>query len=81
MKNPIIDNRIVNDITFATRLKRFMSDVEANCAMGQEELDYIKNVADELLQYQIDTCPKDSSENIYHLNLKPILDSQKPKKK
>jgi len=66
MDNPIIDNRIVNDRTFARRFKSFVSDIEVNCAMGMEELEYLQMVADKLLQYQIATCPKE--EQSYHLN-------------
>lgn len=66
MENPIKNNRIVNDITFARRFKSFLKDVQPGCAMGEEELEYLQNVADKLLAYQIDTCPE--KEKSYHLN-------------
>ena len=50
--NPIKDNRIVSDRTFAKRLKSHLKDVRAECQMGQEELDYLSGVADRLLEYQ-----------------------------
>jgi hypothetical protein len=52
----IKDNRIVSDRTFATRLVSFLSNIEVNDAMSQEELEYIGRVADELLKNQISTA-------------------------
>lgn len=66
MENPIKDNRIVNDITFARRLKRHLESTTVNCVMGQEELDYLNSVVDKLLKYQLYTCPDD--EMWYHEN-------------
>jgi len=57
--NPIRDNRIVSDRTFAYRLKSHLKDVRAECQMGQEELDYLSGVADRLLEYQKQTMPDD----------------------
>lgn len=51
-ENPIIDNRIVNDHTFALRLKRFISNVEVNDLPGEEEKEYLLYVADKLIRYQ-----------------------------
>lgn len=67
MKNPIKDSRIVSDRTFARRLRSFLKDVEPNCAMGAEELDYLKIIAEELLAYQLHTCPEE--EKPYHENI------------
>ncbi len=33
------------DYTFPTRLLSFVKDIKANCAMGQEEKEYIERVA------------------------------------
>lgn len=52
MKNPIIDNRLVQGITFALRLKAFVSEVQVNDPMSEEEQEYLLNVADRLLRYQ-----------------------------
>lgn len=38
--------------TFASRLKFFVSDVQTNCQMGNEEKEYIQKVANDLLEYQ-----------------------------
>ena len=57
--NPIKDNRIVSDRTFAKRLKSHLKDVRAECQMGQEELEYLTGVADRLLEYQKQTMPDD----------------------
>ena len=51
-ENPIIDNRIVNDYTFALRLKNFISKVEVNDLPSEEEKQYLLYVADKLLRYQ-----------------------------
>ena len=56
MNNPIIDNRIVNDHTFAVRLKSFLEDIQVCDAMSDEELTYLQNVAKKLVEYQIHSC-------------------------
>lgn len=66
MKNPIIDNRIVSDKTFARRLISHLKSTTPHCGMGEEEIEYLKSVADDLLKYQIETCP--DSEKWYHEN-------------
>lgn len=55
MENPIINNRIINDYTFAVRLKRFINNVEVNSAIEYEEKEYLYNIASNLLIYQIDS--------------------------
>ena len=66
MENPIKENRIVNDYTFARRFKSFLSDIQVNDQMGYEEKEYLLYVAEKLLKYQLKTCPV--SEKSYHLN-------------
>lgn len=68
LKNPIKDNRIVSDFTFATRLKDFLKDIEVCDAMESEELEYFKHVADLLLEWQLKTC-SDQFELDYFNNL------------
>lgn len=51
-ENPIIDNRIVNDYTFALRLKNFISKVEVNNLPSEEEKQYLLYVANKLIRYQ-----------------------------
>ena len=51
-ENPIIDNRIVNDYTFALRLKNFISKVEVNDLPSEEEKQYLLYVANKLIRYQ-----------------------------
>lgn len=60
----IIDNRLLSDYTFATRFKSFLKGVTVNCAMAQEELEYMERVAERLLNHQISTA-KDQSEIDY----------------
>lgn len=73
MKNrvtPIITDRIVSDITFATRFRSFLNDIQVNDAMSFEELEYLRNVADELLNYQIATV-SDQQEVQYLIQCHP----------
>lgn len=56
MKNPIIDNRIVNDTTFAIRLKSFIDNVDVCDCMGEEEKEYLQRVAVKLIKYQVETA-------------------------
>ena len=55
MENPIIDNRIVSGVTFATRFLTHIRDCKPQCAMGTEELEYLGRVAKKLQEYQIKT--------------------------
>ena len=50
--SPIIDGRIVNDITFATRLLNFLKGVEVADAASAEERDALLAVAGNLLGWQ-----------------------------
>ncbi len=69
MKNPILNNRIVNDKTFAKRLVGFLSDIQVADAMSYDELEYLKYVARKLLDYQLTTIT-DENEKEYFENLK-----------
>lgn len=53
--NPIKDNRIVSDKTFAVRFRDFMENVETVDIMGEEEKEYLLSVAKRLLKHQIKT--------------------------
>lgn len=70
MENPIKDNRLVNDQTFAIRLKRFIDKVDVCDLPGEEEKEYLLQVADKLINYQCvtvsDECEK---EYLKRLNL------------
>lgn len=54
--NPIVDNRIVNDKTFAIRLLNFIRDVDVNDPASDEEKCYLLDIAQSLLNYQIKTA-------------------------
>ena len=60
MINPIKDNRIVNDKTFAIRLFNFIKDVQVNDAASDDEKCFLLNVAKSLLDYQIKTVTDES---------------------
>lgn len=52
VNNPIIDNRLVNDYTFAIRLKLFLEKVEVNDLPGEEEKEYLLNITNKLIDWQ-----------------------------
>lgn len=56
MENPIKDNRIVNDTTFAIRLKLFIDNVDVCDCASEEEKEYIQQVAVKLIKYQVETA-------------------------
>lgn len=60
MENPIKDNRIVNDITFAVRLCSFIKEVDVNDFMSEEEQEYLLRVAKKLITYQVQTADETS---------------------
>ena len=68
LKNPIIDNRIISDITFATRFSNFLEDIQTTDCAGEEELEYLRSVASKLLVYQMATV-EDKDEKDYFKNL------------
>ena len=55
----IIDNRIVNDTTFALRLFNFLEKIEVYDPMSEEELAYLQRIAKDLLKHQVSTCTDD----------------------
>ena len=72
MINPIKDNRIVSNITFAIRLRDFIKRTDVCDAMSEEEKDYLLRVAQQLLDYQIETAT-DESELRYLDNIKDLI--------
>lgn len=52
MSNPIIDNRIVGDKTFAVRLYNFLNAVQVNDMASEEEKEYLLEVARRLIAHQ-----------------------------
>lgn len=70
MENPIKENRLVNDQTFAIRLKSFIDNVEVCDLPGEEEKEYLLQVADKLINYQCVTVSNDfEKEYLKRLNL------------
>ena len=63
MENPIIDNRIVNDTTFALRFKNFIQNVNVCDQPSEEEKDYLLMVAKRLLKYQTETATDEEEVN------------------
>lgn len=62
-KNPIIDNRIVSSKTFAIRLLDFVKNTNVNDPASAEEKEYLLTVANNLLNYQIQTATKEEEIN------------------
>ena len=56
MTNPIKDNRIVNDMTFAIRLYHFVEQVNVCDMASEEEQEYLMRVAKRLFEYQKQTA-------------------------
>lgn len=70
MENPIKEVRIVNDITFAIRLKMFISKVDVCDLSGEEEKDYLLSVAEKLINWQrLTVMDKSEKEYLKRLNL------------
>ena len=56
MENPIKDNRIVKDKTFALRLLDFALNTNCNDACSEDEKESMVSYSTSLLQYQIETA-------------------------
>ena len=67
MKNPIIDNRIVSDKTFAVRLYKFLDKVQINDMAGDEEKDYLLGVAKRLITHQKATINTASESDYFRM--------------
>lgn len=68
MENPIKENRLVNDQTFAIRLKSFIDNVIVLDLPSEEEKEYLLQVADKLINYQCVTV----SDNVEREYLKRL---------
>ncbi|MGH1338581.1 MAG: hypothetical protein ACRBFS_20875 [Aureispira sp.] len=55
MKNPIKENRIVKDHTFALRLLSFALDSQCGDASSEDEKESMISYSTSLLKYQIET--------------------------
>lgn len=67
MNNPIINNRIVSDKTFAVRLYKFVDSVEVNDMASEEEKEYILGVAKRLIAHQKATITTDTERDYFKL--------------
>lgn len=68
-ENPIRSNRVVSDKTFAVRLRSFVKDIQTCDAAGEEEKEYILKTAERLLEWQVKTVRKDTTEYDYLCSL------------
>lgn len=70
MSNPIKDERIVSDYTFAKRLKMFLEKVEVNDLPCEEEKEHLLHIANELIDWQcLTVMDKSEKEYLKRLNL------------
>ena len=70
MENPIKENRLVNDQTFAIRFKHFIDKVDVCDLPSEEEKEYLLQVADKLINYQCVTVSDEyEKEYLKRLNL------------
>ena len=60
MENPIKDNRIVKDKTFALRLLSFALDTQCGDACSEDEKESMISYSTSLLRYQIETATDQS---------------------
>lgn len=68
--NPIKNNRLVSDKTFAIRLKNFVENVRVNDPCSEDEQKYLLKIANRLLRYQIETVSdKEEINYLERLNL------------
>lgn len=65
LENPIVDNRIVSDVSFAIRFSSFLKGIQVNDPADEEELEYFRMVASKLLTYQMATISTDSEKNYF----------------
>lgn len=82
-QQPILNDRLVSDITFATRLLSFVKDIQVNDPCSADERDYIERVARHLLTHQAETAvDKDELDYLKRIhpegsfNLKAELEEQ-----
>ena len=74
MENPIKDNRIVNDKTFALRFRSFVENTDVNDLMSEEEKEYLLDVAEKLIKYQAETVStKAEADYLTNNNIPHIL--------
>ena len=72
MENPIKENRYINDITFATRLKHFIEHTGKTYGAGDflidEEWEYLLNVANKLVSWQKENVTEEDFNYFKNLN-------------
>ena len=72
MENTIKENRYVNDITFATRLKSFIEHTGKTYGAGDflidEEWEYLLNVANKLVNWQKENVTEEDFNYFKNLN-------------
>ena len=72
MENPIKENRYINDITFATRLKYFIEHTGKTYGAGDflidEEWEYLLSVTNKLVSWQKINVTEEDFEYFKNLN-------------
>lgn len=74
MKNPIVDNRIVDDIRFATRLNDTLHKILNGEVVSRIDVEYLTFVSDDLLAYQRRTCTEQEEKDYFERIGKPLVE-------
>lgn len=74
MKNPIVDNRIVEDIWFATRLNDTLHKILNGEVVSRNDIQYLTFISDDLLAYQRHTCTEQDEKDYFERIGKPLTE-------
>lgn len=74
MKNPIVDNRIVYDIRFATILNDTLHKILNGEAVDRRGIEYLTYISDDLLAYQRHTCTEQAEKDYFERIGKPLTE-------
>jgi len=74
MKNPIKNNRIVDDIRFATMLNDTLHKILKGETVSRIDVEYLTFISDDLLAYQRRTCTEQEEKDYFVLIGKPLVE-------
>lgn len=74
MKNPIVDNRIVENIWFATRLNDTLHKILNGEVISRNDIEYLTFISDDLLAYQRHTCTEQEEKDYFERIGKPLTE-------
>lgn len=74
MNNPIVDNRIVENIRFATRLNDTLHKILNGEVVSRNDIEYLTSISDDLLAYQRHTCTEQAEKDYFERIGKPLTE-------